>query len=110
MNYNRLKIHFWPNRLNSNKLILVLLEQGGQAFCQTTFLDEVPEVRYETGNWRKTTNMEVLLAFANNLLLPYRGRVVNLQVANPIGEEGWESYYLDFATDEDKLNFLLAWT
>jgi hypothetical protein len=54
--------------------------------------------------------MQIMLAFTNNLLLPYNGKVANREVAKPISEEGWLAYYIDFDTEEDQLNFLLAWT
>lgn len=110
MTDHAIKIYFWPDHLNGNKYVLVLPNQAGQDYLKTTFLRDAPEVRYETGHWTKSTHIEILLAFANNLLLPYNGKVANAKVAKPYGEEAWLDYYLTFATEEDKLNFLLAWS
>lgn len=105
-----LKIYFWPNHDNLNKLDLVIPNQSGLDYFRTTFLCEAPEVRYSTSHWTKATHMQKMLAFTNNLLLPYNGKVANREVAEPISEEGWLAYYIDFVTHEDQLNFLLAWT
>ena len=105
-----LKIYFWPNHDEPNKLDLVIPNQSGQDYFRTLFLREAPEVRYSTGHWTKATHIQILLAFANNLLLPYNGKVANKTVEKPISEEGWLDYYVDFATEADRLNFLLAWT
>lgn len=104
------RILFWPNHDDPNKLDLVLPNQAGQDYLRTTFLRAAPAVRYETSYWTKATRIQILLAFANDLLLPYRGKVVNTEVAHPISEEGWLNYYIEFPTEEDQLNFLLAWS
>jgi hypothetical protein len=110
MNDCCLKIFFWPEELNSNNLVLVLPNQAGERYFKTTFLRESPEVRYSTGHWTKSTRVDVLLEFTNDLLLPYNGKVANSRTNDPKGEEAWLDYYISFAAPEDKLNFLLSWT
>ena len=104
-----LDVLFWGTGSDSERLILVLPNQAGEEHHKTNFLQGLPNYRYRTGGWSMSTHAQKMLAGVNEKLLPYNGKVLNSLSSAPQGEENWCDYYFEFDTEEDRLNFLLAW-